>query len=90
MYLALETGGVLSLGLSLILLVRGYASRHVSYKRTELWIMLNPDDRPATAVAQQIIGGVLRRTYWRYGLHTATMALLMLVGSIGLRLVNTA
>ena len=72
--LALKTAGTLALITCLILLLKAQFARQRPYKHTELWVMLKPDERPAAAIAQQLIGTVLRETYLRFALHAAIMA----------------
>jgi hypothetical protein len=86
MPLAFQCGGMLVLLMMLILVLRGMAAPHVSYKRTEVWLMLEPAARPQATVAQQVIGRALREVYLRYALRSAAMAATLLVGSLLMRL----
>ncbi len=72
--LSLKAGGILSLITSLTLLMKGLRAPSHNYKRTELWIMLNPDERPSAEVAQDLIGEALKRTYLNFSLHAAMVA----------------
>lgn len=71
---ALKAGGILSLLTSLVLLVRAWQAPHRPYKRTEVWIILEPDDRPQGAQAQALIGEALKRTYLQFASHAAIIA----------------
>ena len=87
MYLACKAGGILTLGMCLILTVRGLTAQHAPYKRTEVWVMLNSEERPQAAVAQQLIGNALRAIYLRFAIHSAIVALILLVMSMMLQLI---
>jgi hypothetical protein len=77
---SLRAGGILSLVTSVILLLKAWQAARRPYKHTELWLMLAPQDRPNSAIAQQIIGTVLRETFLYFALHAA-LAAAMLLGS---------
>ena len=72
--LAFKVGGIVALITCLFLLMKGWHAPNRPYKRTELWLMLKPEDRPPAAIAQRIIGQVLRRTYFTFALHSAFVA----------------
>ena len=79
---AFQSAGMLSLLASLVLLLKAHQAPSRSYKKTELWLMLRPEERPEPAIAQQIIGTVLRETFLRFALHAAAVAAIMLVISL--------
>lgn len=85
LYLAFQAGGLLTLGMAAILWVWGKGAVATSYKRTELWIMLDANDRPKPEIAQQVIGTVLRDVYLRFALCTGVLAAVMLALSVLLR-----
>jgi hypothetical protein len=70
----LKAGGILTLITSLILLMKGVRAPQRDYKRTEVWIMLNPDDRPNATVAQEMIGEALKRIYLTFAFHAALIS----------------
>lgn len=70
----LKAGGILTLMTSLILLMKGLRAPQRDYRRTEVWIMMSPDDRPSAAVAQGVIGEALKRTYLTFALHLAAVS----------------
>lgn len=84
---AFKVGGVLTLGVALILVLRATRAQAHPYKRTEVWVMLDPEERPKGEVAQRVIGQVLRETYLKYAVGCAGIAGLMLVIAFGIRLV---
>ncbi len=71
---AFKAGGILTLITSLILLFRGWQAPKRPYKRTEVWMMLEPDDRPQPALAQTLIGETLKQTYLTFALHSTLLA----------------
>jgi hypothetical protein len=82
----LKAGGILSLIMSLILLMKGLRAPQRDYKRTEVWIMLSPDDRPSAAVAQDMIGEALKRIYLTFAFHAVIVSggLLLLAMALSL------
>jgi hypothetical protein len=85
--MSFRAGGILTLITSLILLIRGLQAPNRPYKRTEVWLMLNPEDRPQAALAQTLIGETLRRTYLTFAFHSAIIAGGMLFLSLLLAIV---
>lgn len=79
----LQVGAVLSLLTALVLI--GMASRALirRYDATELWLLLDPRERPPQAIAQVIVGRALRTAYLRFASYFAH-------GALGLLLVNVA
>ncbi len=78
---ALKCAGLLSLLTCAVLILKAQLARARPYKHTELWIMLKPSERPQPAIAQQVIGTVLRETFLYFALHSAIFSALMLVGA---------
>lgn len=72
--LALNVGGFLMLLACLVLVFKAWSAQSQPYRRTEVWGMLAPDDRPDAAVAQRVIGTVLREVYLRFAMHAALLA----------------
>jgi hypothetical protein len=79
---ALRSAGLLSLLVTAVLLLKAGVAHRQPYRRTEVWVMLKPAERPASAVAQVVIGNVLREAYLRFARQAAILALLFLVGSV--------
>ena len=84
-----QAGGILSLITCMTLVMKGLRAPHHNYKHTEVWIMLNPDERPSAAVAQNMIGDALKRTYLNFALHSAFVAGGLLFLSVMLRAAAT-
>lgn len=75
---AFKSAGYLTLlSCAVLLLKAGLASRQ-NYRRTELWIMMKPIERPDASVAQQLISAVLRETYLRFAGHAAVISAMFL------------
>jgi multisubunit Na+/H+ antiporter MnhB subunit len=66
---AMQTGAVLMMGTAAFLVVKADVSVRRPYKRTELWVLLPPSERPRAEFAQQLIGGTLREIYRRFAVY---------------------
>ena len=55
-------------------------------QRTEVWMMLGPEHRPAPDVAQQIIGTTLQSCYLHFALYAALLSSTLLCMSLILSL----
>jgi hypothetical protein len=71
-----KVGGVLALIVSLALALKAAWASRRPYKRTELWLMLEPAERPLAHVAQRLISGVLRATFHHFALIFARLSAL--------------
>lgn len=67
--LMLTVGGVLALMAAMTLVLKGLLAEHKNYRKTELWLLLHPDERPPESVAQRVIASVLREAYFRFALY---------------------
>ncbi len=72
--MALQAGGLLTLVACLVLMLKAWGAQSRPYNRTEVWSMLAPDERPDAAVAQRVIGSILREVYLRFAMHAALLA----------------
>lgn len=86
--MSFRAGGILTLITSLVLLIRGLQAPNRPYKRTEVWLMLQPEDRPQAALAQTLIGETLKHTYLTFAFHSALIAGAMLFLSLLLAFVS--
>jgi hypothetical protein len=75
--LAFQTGGTLTLLMTGILAIKAMEARWKSYRRTEMWLYLEEDDRPPADVAQQLTSAVLRETYLTFAMWTSLVAIAM-------------
>jgi hypothetical protein len=80
-----KAGGILTLMTSAILIVNARQALSTPYKRTELWLLLAPEERPLDTVAQTVIGAALQRTYLTFALHSALIAACLLAASLVVR-----
>lgn len=86
--LSLAVGGCMALLASFVLIIKALNAERTSYKRTEVWIMLEPEDRPRPEVAQKLISTALREVYLRFALRAAKLSLGLLAASFLLRLMQ--
>ena len=75
--LALRSGAALALIMWAVLRLKALRARRHPYRRTEVWLLLEPRPSWPAEVAQRLIGEALQRTLERY-------ARLVLVAAIGL------
>jgi hypothetical protein len=75
----MKAGGILTLMTSLTLLMKAYRAPLRDYRRTEVWIMMAPAERPSDAIAQGLIGEALQRTCLLFALHTSGVAGVLLL-----------
>ena len=88
--LALKSAGVLGLIVCSVLLSKAQRARTQPYQRTEVWILLKPQERPRAEIAQQLIGAVLRETYLSFAFHAAIFSALSLASSLAFHLLRVA
>jgi len=77
--LAFQAGGFLTTMMSGILVLKAFEARTKDYRRTEMWLYLEKDQRPPAAYAQWASAMVLRETYLTFALWTAAIAIVMWV-----------
>jgi len=77
--LAFQAGGFLTTMMSGILVLKAFEARTKDYRRTEMWLYLEKDQRPPAAYAQWASATVLRETYLTFALWTAAIAIVMWV-----------
>jgi hypothetical protein len=74
---AFQAGGILTLLMTGVLLLKAVEARWKPYRRTEMWLYLNEHDRPPPADAQNLTSAVLRETYLTFAMWTALVATVM-------------
>jgi len=79
---AFEAGGIAMLMMSIILILKRRYLETISHKRTELWIMLAPAERPDEKNAKAVISAILGRTYLEFALHAAKGAVFFFLISL--------
>jgi len=83
--IALRFGGQAFLLTSFVLIVMALRAPQKSYKRTEIWMLLDRRRRPPAAIAQQVIGAARRETLARFARLHAAFAFVLLVASLPVR-----
>lgn len=79
---AFKAGGILLLIVCLVLILKAARAGRRRYRDTELWVMLEPNERPSEAVAQRVIASALRHMYLCFARRFALGAALLLTGSL--------
>lgn len=74
-HLAFQTGGILTLLMVAILLLKAFGAQTKDYRRTEMWLYLTEEERPPAAYAQWASATVLRETYLMFARWTAMIAI---------------
>lgn len=82
MAIAFAAGGILSLICALVLISKSWLLGAGNYRQTELWLMLENDDRPHRAIAPQLIVSVMREAYLRFATYSTACAVGMFVISL--------
>jgi hypothetical protein len=77
--LAFQTGGILTMGMTAILLFKAQEARTKPYRRTEMWLYLPEEARPPAGSAQQLTSIVLNETYMTFARWTSAIAVVMWV-----------
>ena len=72
---AMKLGGLCSLLTAFVLLVKASRARFAPYKRTEIWLMLEENERPPVVLAQQVIGTARREAMLQFALAHGVFAL---------------
>jgi hypothetical protein len=86
--LALKTGAVLCLVGCLVLVFKAEHAPRRPYRRTEVWLMLEPGDRPQEQLAQRLVGQTLQRTFTGFAVYYGIAAFAMFGSAIVLRIVT--
>ena len=81
--LAFQAGGILTTVMSFILIMKAFEARTKDYRRTEMWLYLEPNERPPAAYAQWASATVLRETYLTFAFWTSAVAIAMWVLALG-------
>jgi hypothetical protein len=80
--LAARVGGMLSFSVTMGLLVKAALAERQPYRSTETWLMLPEAERPPPAIAQAVIGSVLRRVFLQYARYSASATVLLLLVAV--------
>jgi hypothetical protein len=74
-----QAGGILTLMMVFILILKARYALTQNYKHTEMWLYLPKDFRPPEAYAQWAASTVLRDAYFTYAMYTALISIVMWV-----------
>ena len=74
---AFQAGAMLTLLMAAILMLKAYGARTKNYRKTELWLYLDDEQRPPEAQAQRMTFAVLEQTYLTFARWTATGAVVL-------------
>jgi hypothetical protein len=86
--LALKTGAVLCLVACLVLVLKAERAPRRPYRRTEVWLMLEPGDRPQEQLAQRLVGQTLQRTFTTFAIYFGIGGMAMFGAAIILRILS--
>jgi hypothetical protein len=74
---AFQSGGFLSILMTLVLVLKAHEARTKDHRRTEMWLYLPKESRPPQALAQKMISTVMRETYLQFARWTAIVSIVM-------------
>ena len=74
---AFKAGGMLTLLMAAILMLKAYEARTKNHRKTEMWLYLPEEQRPPEAYAQRACSVVLQETYLTFARWSATIAVAM-------------
>ena len=77
--LAFQAGGFLTMLMAAVLVLKSFEARTKDYRKTEIWLYLEKDQRPPAAYAQWASATVLRETYLTFALWTSAISIVMWV-----------
>lgn len=80
-----QAGGILTLLMVFILIMKSRRALTQNYKHTEMWLMLPDNFRPPEAYAQWAASTVLRDAYFTFAQHTALISIVMWVMALFMR-----
>ena len=75
--MAFQTGGFLTMAMTAILVYKAAEARTKDHRRTEMWLYLSKDLRPAKNFAQPAISSIMRETYYTFARWTAIVSIVM-------------
>lgn len=72
-----QAGGILTLIMTLVLVIKARNALTKDYKRTEMWLILPQDFRPPERYAQWATATVMRDAYFTFAQYTALISIFM-------------
>jgi hypothetical protein len=88
--MALHTGAALTLMLWAILRLKAVRAPRAPYRRTEVWLLLEPRPARSPEIAQRLIGDALKATLERYARFVLLAAVGLWLASLALPLFGLA
>jgi hypothetical protein len=76
---AFQTGGILTLIMVFILILKARYALTQNHRRTEMWLILPDNFRPPEKYAQWAASTVLRDAYFTFAMYTAGISIAMWV-----------
>ena len=74
---AFQAGGMLTLLMAAILMLKAYGAPRKNHRRTEMWLYLPEEQRPPEAYAQRACAAVMQETYLTFARWAAALAVVM-------------
>lgn len=87
--LVFQSGGILTLIMVFILMLKSRQALTRDYRRTEMWLLLPKDFRPPERYAQWAAATVLRDAYLTFAQYTALCSIILWVIAIFMRVTGT-
>jgi hypothetical protein len=78
---AFQAGGILTLLMTAVLMLKARQALTQDYRRTEMWLYLPDDFRPPEAYAQWASATILRDTYLTFALWTSVVSIALWAGA---------
>lgn len=80
--LALKAGGLGMLLMTFVLIFKASRADRVPFKTTEVWVMLEKNERPPEALAPHMVAEARREALLRFAYLTAIIAVALLAGEL--------
>jgi hypothetical protein len=74
---AFQAGGMLTLLMAAVLMLKAYEARTKNHRKTEMWLYLPKEQRPPEAYAQRACSAVLQEIYLTFARWTTSLAIIM-------------
>jgi hypothetical protein len=81
-HLSARVGGMFTFIVTLVLIAKAFIAPRQPYKSTETWLMLAEEDKPPAAVAQTVIGSVLRNVFLQYARFGAAATVVLMSAAV--------
>ncbi|MEM8877377.1 MAG: hypothetical protein AAGD23_05845 [Pseudomonadota bacterium] len=85
--MATKTGALFTTFLAVFLIVRAQQAPNTPFRRSEVWLLLDEEDRPDDRYAQWAYSNVMRDTYLWFAHYMAAIAAVLWLVTVTLKLV---